>query len=108
MHPVTKLMLAEEKTFFGPGTVMLMKEIEQCGSVREACEKTKMSYSKGWTILRAAENELGYRIVERQAGGKNGGKASITPEGKELLEKYEMLKAALRKEADRLFQEIFG
>ena len=63
-----KVWLMKEKSFFGPGTVTLLNQIETMGSVREACKCTGISYSKGWTILHAAENELGYPIVERKPG----------------------------------------
>lgn len=107
MRPVVKLTLAGRQPFFGPGTATLLKQIESLGSVREACEKTGISYSKGWTIIHAAEKELGYTIVERQPGGKNGGQAFISEKGKKLLTLFEEFEKQVEGAAESLFKKIF-
>ena len=53
-----------------------------CG---EACEKAGMSYSKGWSLIRTAEKELGRPVVERSPGGKSGGTAQVSLEGHMLM-----------------------
>ena len=73
-----KVSLAVNRSFFGPGVVTLLTQIDRLGSVREACAKTGMSYSKGWKLIHTAEEETGWKIVERMSGGKNGGEAYIT------------------------------
>lgn len=102
-----KVWLMKEKSFFGPGTVTLLNQIETMGSVREACKCTGISYSKGWTILHAAENELGYPIVERKPGGKYGGVAHVTDAGKKLVSLYEEYEKRVGEVADRIFEEVF-
>ena len=57
--------------------------------MREACEKAGMSYSKGWSLIRTAEKELGRPVVERSPGGKSGGTAQVSLEGHMLMERYE-------------------
>lgn len=104
MHPDIKLTFASDKRFFGPGTVSLLTEIDRCGNVREACTNCGFSYSKGWTIIRKSEDKLGYRIVDRQAGGSGGGTARVTKEGHALLAVYEDLK----KETDSFAEKRFG
>lgn len=103
-----KVWLMKEKSFFGPGTVTLLKQIDAMGSVREACKCTGISYSKGWTILHAAENELGYPIVERRPGGKYGGVAYVTDAGKKLMDMYELYEKRVGEAADQIFEEIFS
>lgn len=107
IHPRIKTQLAGTKPFFGPGAVTLLKQIDRLGSVREACEKTGISYSKGWSIIRTAEKELGYRIVERAPGGKNGGEAYITARGQRLLDLYETYVARVEQTAKDIFEQIF-
>lgn len=107
IHSRIKTQLAGTKPFFGPGATTLLKQIGRLGSVREACEKTGISYSKGWSIIRTAEKELGYRIVERAPGGKNGGEAYITARGQRLLELYETYVARVEQAAKGIFEEIF-
>ena len=60
--PAVKLMFVSESKFFGPGPVGLLREIDSCGNVRDACEKCGFSYSKGWTILKKCEEKFGYTI----------------------------------------------
>lgn len=107
MRPQIKVRLAKHRPFFGPGTVTLLKQIDRIGSVREACEKTGISYSKGWNMIRQAEEELGYRIVERQPGGKNGGMAYVTERGKRLLELFEQYEAQMETAAKEIYHKIF-
>ena len=107
MRPQIKVRLANHKPFFGPGAVTLLRQIDRLESVREACGKMGISYSKGWTIIRTAEEELGYKIVERLHGGKNGGAAYVTERGKKLLCKFERYEEQVEKAAMELFEDIF-
>lgn len=107
IHPQVKVWLAKNKPFFGPGTAVLLKEIDRNGFVREACAKTGISYSKGWSIIRSAEEELGYKIVERQPGGRNGGRACVTEAGKEVLRLFEVYEEKLEESARKIFEKIF-
>lgn len=107
MHPNVKVRLVKQRPFFGPGTATLLRQIERIGSVREACVKTGISYSKSWTIIHTAEEELGYKIVERVTGGKYGGEAYVTARGKKLLELYEQYEKQVEQAASSIFEEIF-
>lgn len=107
MRPLIKVRIANQTPFFGPGTVTLLRQIERLGSVREACEKTGISYSKGWKMIRNAEEGLGYQIVERQPGGKNGGMAAVTNKGMQLIELFELYEKKVEQAAEEMFQDIF-
>ena len=91
VYPRVKVQLVKNEPFFGPGMMVILKQIEILGSVREACEKAGMSYSKGWSLIRTAERELGCTVVERSPGGKTGGTARVSEKGRCLMEKYERL-----------------
>jgi len=106
MHPHVKVTFASTSRFFGPGTVDLLREIDKCGNVRDACEKCGFSYSKGWTIIRNCEEKFGCSIVERQPGGQTGGSASVTDKGRDLLAAYEELESELSEIADERFKEL--
>lgn len=108
IYPRVKVQLMGKTPFFGPGLATLLRQIEVLGSVREACEKTGMSYSKGRGLIRTAERELEYVIVERSPGGKGGGTACVTPKGKELLEKYELFEKRVAGAAGEEYRRIFG
>ena len=105
-RPAVKLMFVNGSRFFGPGPVGLLKEIDRCGNVREACENCGFSYSKGWSIIRKAEEKFGCTIVERQAGGKSGGSARVSEKGRAMLELYDKLEAELSEIAEERFAEL--
>ncbi len=106
MRPIIKLRFVNNEPFFGPGIAALFREIDNCGNVREACEKCGFSYSKAWKIIRRCEEEFGYAIVDRKQGGSNGGKASVTEKGHDLLAAYDELLAELETTATERFREL--
>lgn len=107
MRPEVRVRLTNKKPFFGPGTASLLKLIKATESVKEACDKAGISYSKGWTIIRSAEEELGYSIVERQPGGKHGGQAFVTEKGMRLLTLFETYEEKVVDAAEELYQQLF-
>ena len=107
IHPKVKLQLMRNEAFFGPGMMVLLKQIDVLGNVRDACEKAGMSYSKGWSLIRTAEKELGCPVVERSPGGKSGGMARVSSAGHRLMERYERLEREITEFAEKKYREIF-
>jgi molybdate transport repressor ModE-like protein len=54
------------------------------------------------------EERLGLKLVDRHAGGKNGGGASLTVEAREFLWKYSLMEEGVREIVDERFGKIFG
>lgn len=102
-----KLTVAKESIFFGPGPQNLLQTIEKTGSVRHACSQLKMSYSKGWKLIRKIEDNLGFEVISRKQGGKEGGGAELTPKGKDFLLRYNQFEKELKKEGQTLFEHCF-
>lgn len=50
-RPLNKLRIERESAFLGPGSRQLLTFIEETGSVRLACQKMNMSYSKAWKMI---------------------------------------------------------
>lgn len=89
MRYSAKIVLSEQDyNFFGPGVRDLLLDIESEGSVKAACEKMGLSYSKAWKMIRTVEKALQTEVVTRVQGGKSGGSAKLTEEGRQLLERY--------------------
>ncbi len=107
IHPKVKLQLMRNEPFFGPGMMVLLKQIDVLGNVRDACEKAGMSYSKGWSLIRTAEKEQGCPVVERSPGGKSGGMARVSSAGHRLMERYERLEREITEFAEKKYREIF-
>lgn len=108
IHPVLTLRLYGEDKCFGPGISRLLHHVEQLHSLRAAANAMGMAYSKAWTILRAAQQELGFPLLNSTTGGKNGGGAVLTPQAKKLLTVYDAYCADLDAYANILFSERFG
>lgn len=103
-----QVRLAKDGIFFGPGKARLMEYIEKTGSMQEACLEMGLSYSKGARMIKSAEKQLGFKLLERRIGGSGGGGSRLTDEGMDLLKKYRQLTLRVQKDADRAFEEIFG
>ncbi|NLL36136.1 MAG: LysR family transcriptional regulator [Fretibacterium sp.] len=108
LRPELRLRLIRERAFFGRGPAHLLSLIEETQSVRHACMKMGMSYSKGWKLIKGAEDALGYPLVERQQGGREGGSSSLTDEARALLKAYRHLESALTEQAEHLFARYFA
>lgn len=102
-----KIRLKNEQIFFGPGLVTLMLLVNQSHSLNVAAQTMGMAYSKAWRIIKKAEKELGYALLNRKVGGADGGGSEITSEGHRLIVQYQAFQEALEEEAKRLFAQCF-
>ncbi len=107
-RPVVEVSLMSEGKLLDRQSAALLRMTEYEGTVKEACEKLGMSYSKAWNMLSALEENLGFALIERRPGGECGGTSCLTAEGSSLLEKYEEYTKAVRAFAERSFDEYFG
>ena len=89
LHPGLTIRLFREQKCFGPGVAELLRRVDVHRSLRAAAQSMEMAYSKAWTIIKNAENGLGFRLLETQTGGRRGGGASLTDEARRLLAAYE-------------------
>ena len=109
MKAVTKITFLDDNNekFFGEGPVRLLHGIEESGSLRAAALSMDMAYTKALKLIRNAENALGFPLIRRSTGGKDGGGSCLTPEGKEWLQKYEAYRDACVQANSRLYLEFF-
>lgn len=75
----------------GKGRAMLLRQIEETGSIAEAARQMEMSYRRAWGMVKAMNEAAETPLVEKNPGGKKGGGASLTAEGRKLLESFEQL-----------------
>lgn len=93
---------------FGDGVADLLKSMDARGSISAAARALGMSYRQAWGHVHKIEERLGIKVVETVVGGKAGGGARLTPEGKEFLEKYEQFRAEVCETVDQTFRKTFG
>ncbi len=108
LHPALTVRLYTDRKCFGPGVAMLLRRVRTLHSLRAAAMDMDMAYSKAWTILHTAEQELGVKLVHSATGGRGGGGAVLTGEGERLLEAFDAYEAELKAAAVRLFPQYFG
>ncbi len=77
-----------DKTIFGKGREELLRSIDELNSLYAAAKKLKMSYRAAWGRLKASEARLGVKLTCSDGQGKG---LHLTPEAKELLEKFDRL-----------------
>ena len=109
MKPVTKITFTDDNgiKFFGEGPCRLLRCVEKTGSLRSAAMEMEMAYSKASKLLKQAENNLGFSLTTRSAGGKDGGGSKLTPEGKRWLQQYEAYRDACVKANQELYRLHF-
>ncbi|MBI5056075.1 MAG: LysR family transcriptional regulator [Nitrospirae bacterium] len=96
------------ETVFGSGKRALLEGIIKYGSINKAAKEINISYRKALSYIQLMEQRLGIKLVERKAGGKNGGGAALTKNAEEFLVKYKELEEGVTEIIDSKFSGIFG
>jgi len=91
----------------GNGKVGLLKMVSDLGSIQKAAEKMGMSYRHAWGMIQKIEKRSGFKLVETQVGGKEGGGARLTPQGNELLNQYSAFRKGLDEAVESKFRRYF-
>lgn len=97
----------QNKKIFGTGPVILLKKIDDLGSLNKAAMEMNMSYSKALSIIKTAEKEMSIVLLIRHVGGRDGGGSIITEEAKELIKKYDELNRRAGEAIKSIYNEIF-
>jgi molybdate transport system regulatory protein len=92
---------------FGKGRRILLEAIGTYGSINQAAKEVNISYRKAWSYIRAMEERLGIKLIDRQVGGRNGGGASLTDEARMFLRQYGELEQDIEGIVNDRFQKIF-
>ncbi len=85
------------KRVIGKGGVEILKAIKEHESISKASKALGMSYRFVWNYLNEIESALGEKVVERERGGKEGGKTKLTRLGIELIETFERAERVIEK-----------
>lgn len=84
----------------------LLQFIKEKGSLKAAADEIKTSYRKAWGDLKKAERLLGYELVVRQRGGKDGGQSHLTEKAVKLLEAYDVLHTRMDDAVEQAYEEF--
>ena len=107
LRPMVSVSLMGEGLLFDQRAALLLHLLAYDGTMKEACERLGISYSKGWGLLRGLEENLGFPLLQRQPGGEYGGSSRLTLQGQRLLGQYEAYAQAVQEFAGQAFSRFF-
>jgi molybdate transport system regulatory protein len=108
MRLMYKIWLDYRGRAFGDGPARLLVGVEEWGSLRKAAQELGMSYNKAWRILHAAEERLGFALLDRSVGGSLGGGSQLTPEARDLMRRYRSLAGDAEEALEVVFKRHFA
>src|ERR1700726_733682 len=77
----------------GPGKVLLREAIRDTGSISQAGRALGMSYRRAWLLVDDMNRCFREPVVAAQPGGLQGGGATLTDFGAELIRNYRAIEA---------------
>jgi molybdate transport system regulatory protein len=75
----------EGRMWLGMGRAMLLRRIEEHGSLRQAALELSMSYRAAWGKIKAAEAEIGAPLLSQTRGRRS----ELTPLARDLVARFE-------------------
>lgn len=86
----------------------LLQSIRTDNSITTVAEKQGISYRKAWGLIKEAENELKFCIVDRHRGGASGGTSKLSPEGEKLMDAYNQLQQEFCNSINKVTKKFFN
>jgi molybdate transport system regulatory protein len=100
------LSTENDEGILGDGKWQILKAIEKEGSLKAATRALGITYRRTWGDLKKIEEMLGFAILEKERGGKEGGKSSLTPEGRLLVSAFDEFHSRVDQFMERAFTEF--
>lgn len=102
-----KIIVFHNNPTFGNGPARIMNLVKETNRLSEAYKIMGLSSSKGWKIMKRAEEDLGFPLFITVVGGKDGGHSKLSEQGEEFLNRYNAFVAELNVESERIFNKYF-
>jgi len=80
----------------GIGKIQLLEAIATSGSLSQAARVLKMSYRRAWDLLDDLNGSFDLPVVSTSVGGRGGGGAALTAFGRQLIDEYRAVDAAIQ------------
>ena len=88
--------------------VELLEAIDAHGSLSRAAEALDIPYRTAWERVKATESEIGFRLLDSESGGLDGGGSSFTPQARELCRRFRRISGGIQEVVSRRFAVEFG
>lgn len=99
---------SENCKVFGDGPWDILMRVRQTGSLRRAAAEINMSYSQAWRLIKMIEENLGFSLLEKKAGGPDGGHSKLTPQAEKLTAAYTTFRDQADQALGKLYQKHFS
>lgn len=98
------LETGEGEGILGDGKWQILKAVENEGSLSAACQKLGLTYRRTWGDLKKIEQQLGFPLLNKTRGGKEGGMSELSEQGKSLVEAFDMFHKDVDEKISRAFE----
>jgi molybdate transport system regulatory protein len=88
--------------------VELLEAIDAHGSLSRAAEALDIPYRTAWERVKATEGEIGFRLLDSESGGLDGGSSRLTPEARDLCRRFRRVSSGIQEVVSRRFAAEFG
>jgi len=99
-------VFVDDTIALGPGKLSLLESIAQNGSISAAARAMGMSYARAWRLVDDMNRCFKTPLVITASGGKHGGGARVTEEGREMLAVYRELQSQVHAAASAGYARI--
>lgn len=108
MEPRLKLWIEREgRIVMSEYRLRLLEHVRETGSLAQAAARMRLSYRRAWGKIKELEQNLGFPLVQSEAGGAGGGHTRLTPEAEALLARYRALAERMDRALSREFAAVF-
>ena len=90
-------VLRGDEIAVGPGRIELLELILETGSLTAAAERMGISYMRAWELVKSTNRAFREPLVEAVRGGKSGGGAELTREGRKVIALYRRMERQSQK-----------
>lgn len=95
-----------DEGIIGDGKWQILKAIDRLGSLRAATNELGITYRRTWNDFKKIEEYLGFPLIEKARGGKNGGNTTLTREGRTLVKAFDKLHSSIDGHIEKAFREF--
>lgn len=94
------------RNFLGGYRIELLEQIGRTGTLTQAAKAVGLSYKAAWDAVDAMNNLAEKPLVIRAAGGRAGGRSTLTDHGQRAVELYRLLESGWRQLLKRMQAEL--
>jgi molybdate transport system regulatory protein len=96
----------DRQGILGDGKWQILKAVEDEGSLTAACQKLGLTYRRTWGDLKKIELQLGFPLLNKSRGGKEGGMSELSEQGKAVVEAFDKFHKDVDEKVQLAFEEF--